>query len=157
MTICPGKQAPTSIGGHAWARDLSIDLRAILEWGAGAVVTLMENWEVRQYGVSELGPAVDELGMRWYHLPIVDGAAPDASWDESWSKTHSHELHQFLGAGGAVLIHCLGGRGRTGTVAARLLIESGMDAEEAIRKVREAREGAIETREQEIYLRALRP
>jgi len=157
MTICPGKQAPTSISGHAWARDLSIDLRAIRDWGAGAVVTLMEDWELRQYGVSELGPAVVELGMGWYHLPIVDGAAPDASWDESWSKTHRDELHQFLAAGGSALIHCLGGRGRTGTVAAKLLIECGMDAEEAIQKVRGAREGAIETREQEIYLRAQCP
>lgn len=155
MTICPGKCAPTSIGGHPWARDLSIDLEAIRVWGAQAVVTLMEDWELRQYGVSQLGSAAEGLGMQWFHLPIVDGAAPSVDWDEAWSSTHGKALHRLLDAGGSVLIHCLGGRGRTGTVAAKLLIERGADADLAIQNVREAREGAVETLEQENYLRAL--
>lgn len=155
MTICPGKQAPTSLGGHAWRRDLSIDLDTIRSWGASAVVTLMESWELRQYGVSGLGSSVRDLGMYWYHLPIVDGAAPDAGWDDLWSKTYRDELHRLLDAGGAALIHCLGGRGRTGTLAAKLLIEYGMDPETAIQTVRAVREGAIETIEQEAYLRSL--
>lgn len=155
MTICPGKCAPTSIGGHAWARDLHMDLRAIRDWGAEAVVTLMEDWELSQYGVSELGQTTQNLGMRWFHLPIVDGAAPTPSWDEAWSRTHGPALHGFLNAGHSMLIHCLGGRGRTGTVAAKLLVERGTAPDLAIRQVREVREGAIETAEQETYLRAL--
>lgn len=156
MTICPGKRAPTSIGGHAWERDLSVDLEAIRTWGADAVVTLMEDWELSQYGVSQLGRAAGNLEMRWLHLPIVDGDAPTASWDEAWSRTHGPVLHGLLDAGRSVLIHCLGGRGRTGTVAARLLIERGMAPDLAISRVREVREGAIETREQEVYLLAMR-
>ena len=155
MTICLGKCAPNSVGGHAWARDLSIDLEAVRVWGAEVVVTLMENWELSQYGVSELGLAVEGLGMRWLHLPIVDGAAPTESWDEAWSSVHGKELHRLLDAGGAILVHCLGGRGRTGTVAARLLIERGMEPDLAIQQVREVREGAVETLEQETYLRAM--
>lgn len=156
MTICPGKRAPTSIGGHAWERDLEVDLAAIRGWGATAVVTLMENWELLQYGVSRLGQAVREHGMQWYHLPIIDGTAPDSSWDAAWSREHSRDIHQLLDAGGAVLIHCLGGRGRTGTLAARLLIEYGADADAAIKQVRKARDGAVETAMQETYLRTLR-
>jgi hypothetical protein len=49
-----------------------------------------------------------------------------------------------------------GGLGRAGTVAACLLIESGVAPSEAIRKVRTARSGAIETREQERYIMAYR-
>jgi ADP-ribosyl-[dinitrogen reductase] hydrolase len=47
--------------------------------------------------------------------------------------------------------------GRTGTIAGRLLVEFGDSPEEAIRKVRAARPGSIETRAQEQYVRNCRP
>lgn len=52
-------------------------------------------------------------------------------------------------------MHCKGGLGRAGTVAARLLIEFGQAPEDAIACVRAARPGAIETHQQETYLRQL--
>jgi len=52
-----------------------------------------------------------------------------------------------------VLIHCRGGLGRTGTLAARLLMEEGQDAQSAMRMVRDVRPHAIETATQEKYLR----
>ena len=45
-----------------------------------------------------------------------------------------------------------GGLGRAGTIGARLLIELGMEPTAAVRQVRAARPGAIETREQEKYV-----
>ena len=45
--------------------------------------------------------------------------------------------------GGKVLIHCRGGLGRAGLVAALLLVEEGVSPPEAIRRVRAARPGAI--------------
>ena len=56
-----------------------------------------------------------------------------------------------------MVVHCLAGLGRSGTVAARLLIELGHDPDEAIRRVRLARPGAIQSAAQEHYLLALRP
>jgi ADP-ribosyl-[dinitrogen reductase] hydrolase len=56
------------------------------------------------------------------------------------------------GTGGSILIFCRGRLGRTGTIAARLLVELGMDAERAIDAVRSVRPGAIETREQALYV-----
>jgi protein-tyrosine phosphatase len=64
-------------------------------------------------------------------------------------------LHAELSSGGLIVVHCRGGLGRTGTVAARLLMERGVMVEGAIRRVRAARLGAIETTEQEDYLRNL--
>ena len=52
-----------------------------------------------------------------------------------------------------VLIHCRGGLGRAGTIAARLLIELGTEPGEAIANVRAVRPGAIETDDQEEFVR----
>lgn len=153
MTICPGKKSATSVSGHGWERDLSIDIQAILDWGAEIVVTLMESWELQRYEVENLGSEIRAASMAWFHLPIADGHAPDADWDIEWGSTHQKTLRAALQEGKSILIHCLGGRGRTGTVAALLLMSLGDSAETAISKVRAAREGMIETIEQEQYLR----
>jgi ADP-ribosyl-[dinitrogen reductase] hydrolase len=50
------------------------------------------------------------------------------------------------------LIHCRGGLGYTGMIAARLLVELGMDAHDAIAAVRRVRPGAIETGAQEQHV-----
>lgn len=47
--------------------------------------------------------------------------------------------------GFGVLVHCKGGLSRAGTIAARLLVELGMDHAMAIQQVRMVRPGAIET------------
>ncbi len=53
----------------------------------------------------------------------------------------------------SVVVHCLGGLGRSGTIAARLLVELGIDPDDAINRVRQSRPGAIETKAQEQYVR----
>ncbi len=64
------------------------------------------------------------------------------------------ELHAALDRGEAILLHCAGGKGRSGMVAARLLAERGVAGESAIAAVRTARPGAIETVEQEWWVAA---
>lgn len=49
------------------------------------------------------------------------------------------------------------GLGRTGTVAARMLVGFGMDAGSAIAVVRRVGPGAIETHEQEMHVRRCHP
>ena len=46
----------------------------------------------------------------------------------------------------------MGGKGRSGTIAAFLLIEFGENHKQAIEIVREKRKGAIETKEQEDFI-----
>jgi len=55
-----------------------------------------------------------------------------------------------------VLIHCTGGLGRSGMIAARLLVELGEEPRLAMQRVRAARPGAIETAAQEAYVLACR-
>jgi hypothetical protein len=60
-------------------------------------------------------------------------------------------LQDLLDAGFDILVHSKGGLGRAGTIAARLLVEAGMRADDAIGLVRLRRPGAIETEEQARY------
>jgi len=154
MTICPGKDEYAGLGipSGPWKRDLELDLQVIRDWNAQALVTLIEDFEFELLSVPEFPEKARELGIRWFHLPIVDVWIPDKVFEEDWGRA-GEELRQLLREGGRIVVHCRGGLGRTGLVAARLLIEIGMAPQEAIRRVRAARPGAIQTKEQENYVR----
>lgn len=152
LTFCPGKAGP-SVQGDPWCRDLDTDLEALRGWGATTVVTLMEPAELSLLRVEGLGAGVRRRGMAWLHLPIPDLSAPPAGWMALWEPV-SPRLHAALEAGERVLLHCRAGLGRTGTVAALMLIERGAGAAEAMARVRAVRPGAIETRAQEAFLEA---
>jgi ADP-ribosyl-[dinitrogen reductase] hydrolase len=155
MTFCPGKKQTGAVSGN-WDRDLGLDLDCVRDWGAVAVVTLMEDHELARYGVGAFGVAVSARDMAWHHLSIVDVSVPGDVFERSWVKAGA-ELRAQLAAGRNILLHCRGGLGRTGTIAARLLIELGVGADEAIDRVRQARPGAIETAAQEAYVRRAGP
>ena len=84
-------------------------------------------------------------------LPIRDAGVPDASSEKAWLTT-GNEARDILRRGGRVLLHCRAGLGRTGMIAARLLVEFGSMPENAIAAVRQARAGTIETHAQERYV-----
>jgi len=85
------------------------------------------------------------------HIPIQDLKAPDRQFIEKWETTKVL-LKNDLMEGKNIVIHCMGGKGRSGTIAAILLIEFGEDNKKAIEIVREKRKGAIETEEQEKFI-----
>ena len=150
VTLCPGK-CGDSVFGAGWARDLATDIAAIREWGASAVVTLIEDQEFELLGVSALPLALRAAGIEWHHLPVKDVHAPDQRFENRWVYAGAR-LRERLHAGERVLVHCRGGLGRAGSVAARLLVEFGATPSEAIAQVRAVRPGAIETREQEQWV-----
>lgn len=151
MTFCPGKVQPDALSG-AWDRNLDADLAEIQAWGARVVVSLVEHHELDVLQVPDLGNRTKDHGMQWLHMPIVDQGIPGASWEDVW-KERAPGLHAILDENGNVLIHCKGGLGRTGLVAARLLVERGTPPGQAIKLVRHVRPGAIENSLQEDYVR----
>ena len=52
-----------------------------------------------------------------------------------------------------ILIHCMAGLGRTGMIAALILIKLGIDINQSIKLIRNIRPGSIETEEQEKFVR----
>jgi ADP-ribosyl-[dinitrogen reductase] hydrolase len=93
--------------------------------------------------------------MLWFHLPIVDISIPDERFEKQWDVV-GEALRSILRRRLDVLVHCRGGLGRAGTIAARLLVELGMEPIKAIASVRAVRPGAIETTEQEKFILGIR-
>ena len=152
LTLCPGKKDPD----RGWNRDLATDLLAIRTWGASILVSLIEDHEFALLGVKQLPVAVRELGMAWIHLPIRDVDIPDDRFVTAW-KALGPELHRRIEGGARVLVHCRGGLGRTGLVAALVLVEQDIPPAAAIDAVRASRPGAIETHAQARYVLDWRP
>lgn len=152
ITFCPGKKQRSAMSG-AWDRDLGLDLDAIKAWGASAIITLIEPHEIRDLKVEGIDEQTGRRGMEWLHMPITDVSAPDERFAKAW-RQHGARLIDRLRTGDRVLVHCKGGLGRAGTVAALMLVELGMAPDDAVRAVRQARKGAIETPAQESHVRA---
>ena len=118
------------------------------------VVTLVEHFELENLQVADLGQRVTDRHMEWFHLPIVDVSVPDDAFEEDWLSA-GEAIRATLRNGSNVLVHCRGGIGRAGTIAARLMVEFGWDAEAAIEEVRRVRHPtAIETPAQERHVRS---
>ncbi|ATG89380.1 cyclin-dependent kinase inhibitor 3 family protein [Methylomonas koyamae] len=155
ITFCPGKNDRFAHTG-AWERDLGVDLDAIAAWGAKLVLTLVEPAELVALKVPQLGHEIKRRGIAWQHLPIADFSVPGKDFEHQW-LTQGREIRAMLRNGDDVLVHCKGGLGRAGMIAARLLAELGMPPEEAIHAVRQARKGAIETPAQLAVVRRTLP
>ena len=152
LTFAPGKQqADGMTASHR--RDLGVDLDVVAAWNAAAVVTLLEGHELDALGIAAIGTKVRRRHMEWHHWPIGDYQVPDAVFMADW-PARSAALRGLLTRGGRVLVHCKGGLGRAGSVAARLLVEGGMEAAAAMAAVRAVRPGAIETGSQEAWVAA---
>ena len=155
ITLCPGKTDPAAMSGPV-ARDPDTDLDAIRDWGATAVVSLITDEEIDHLGVSDLGKEVQDRHMEWWQAPIPDGDPPDPAFEREWAVA-GEAIRDRLRLGFDVLVHCKGGLGRAGTIAARLLVELGADPDDAVRRVRGARPGAIENEAQEAHVARCAP
>lgn len=137
MSTCPGTQES----------GMAADLDLIGAWGATAVVTLLEMHELDQLGITHLPGETRSRGMQWHHLPIGDMRVPDYRFRLLWPLLSEH-LAEIVMRNGKVLIHCRSGLGRSGMVAALFLQKLKIAPMDAVKRVREARPGTIETRSQ---------
>jgi len=151
LTFCPGKKQPNAMTG-SWSRNIDLDIATIKSWGADTIISLLEDFEYEELQVLELPEIYLREFKTWYNLPIPDKNAPDKNWLENW-RTIRERIHVQLNEGEKIMIHCKGGFGRTGTVAAMILMDFGYSAADAIAECRKARELSVETTSQEQFLK----
>lgn len=140
--------------GRNWQRSVEADLSAICHWGASALLSLVEAEEFERYGVPDLGARVRARGLRWHHLPVPDMGVP-AGTQTLAQHAEVRAVREALRRGERVLLHCAAGLGRTGTLAAGLLVAEGWQAARAIEAVRHIRPGTLETPGQEAWVQTL--
>ena len=137
--IVPGKLAGCPAPGVV--SPLDYDLGLLAKTGITKLITLTETdlnqSALRKHNLSNL------------HLPIFDREAP------SVGQTHMLlvRMQKAIDAGEVLAVHCKAGLGRTGTILAAWLIrEGGLSADDAINRIRNIEPGYIQSVEQEEFL-----
>ncbi|MBD8511621.1 cyclin-dependent kinase inhibitor 3 family protein [Photobacterium sp. 2_MG-2023] len=142
LTPCPGTKGVA----------LSDSLTQLKAQGVRAVVTAINKQEMADKEVADLGQLVEQAGMLWAYTPIEDDAAPDSEFAAQWQAV-SPQLHKIIAEGGNIALHCMGGSGRTGLLAAHLLLEMGWPLSRIIEDVQALRPGAFTKSVQVDYIR----
>jgi len=117
------------------------ELEDLSHEGFRTIISLLDQDEQSpSYDIKKM----EVVGFKRYSIPVRDFTAPKLADFQEFLDILTESLKQ-----GKVLVHCQGGTGRTGTMAAAYWIKKGLSASKAIEKVRKSRPGAIEIPEQE--------
>ena len=130
--------------------DLDASIAALAAQDIHQVVSLLEIEEAQMLGLEPEAGLVDRHSMRFLSFPIPDMGLP-GSIDEfarlSW------QLYRQVESGTNSLIHCRGGIGRSGLLAAAVLLHEGLEVEQALAEVARKRARQVpETSEQGAWL-----
>lgn len=151
LTFLPGKHGPSlRYPGRIYRRELHRDLATLVAGGVRHLTLLVEDHELERWGDLALVERAAGHGLHVARWPMRDGGVP-AGLEEM--DLILADLDRARDAGDAA-VACMGGVGRTGTVAACALVARGWDTEAAVAEVRRVRHPtAVETDEQMAFVR----
>ncbi len=152
MTGFPGLE--TGVDGSAvfMPDQCAETLHGLRALGADTLTVLIESDELDESFLKFLEAAAKAEGLALVHFPIVDYSVPSDENAAAWAKGLVDRLDAFR-AGQTRAFSCQYGAGRSGLMAALCLIEGGETPERAITLVRQHFSEAIESDEQEVWLR----
>ncbi|PTU76927.1 protein phosphatase [Pseudomonas indoloxydans] len=133
FTPCPGTKDSSLVDS----------LATLKQAGASAVISLMPASELASNEAEDIGKQCQAQDMAWFHLPVADEQVPLEDFGQGW-KACKQSILERLNAGQDIAIHCKGGSGRTGLIAARIMIEAGIPRADAIALVQALRPKAIQ-------------
>jgi protein-tyrosine phosphatase len=123
--------------------DYTGDMARLLGWQPSLVVTLAATGELAAKGAADLPQDLAAAGIAWAHLPIPDFGTPPRAMRAQWPG-----IARGLLRAPRLLVHCMGGCGRSGMILLRLMIEQGEDPDSALARLRAVRPCAVETKAQ---------
>lgn len=141
LTPCPGTKTCS----------LTATLQQFKQQGVTAIISLTPMSEMKALNVAHMPELCKEQGILWFHAPVDDHQAPSEAFAAHWPN-YNQKIHHLLDQQQTVALHCQGGQGRTGLLAAQLLIERGMSFEEAKTAVKAIKPGALTIEKQTDYL-----
>lgn len=124
--------------------DYAADMAHLHDWKPALVITLVTPEEIAECEAFTLGADLQEAGTRWISLSVQDFGTPAPDQCAAW-RDASEMMRAALKGGGRVMIHCKGGRGRSGMAALRVMVETGENPDDALARLRAVRPGAVET------------
>jgi hypothetical protein len=123
--------------------DFAGDMARVLDWRPDLVVSMTEGAEM---AAIDLPRALAGAGIGWRHFPVVDYGVPVGGFDGL-----AAEIGAVLDGGGRVLLHCMGGCGRSGMVALAVMARAGEAPGAALDRLRAVRPCAVETEAQQVW------
>ncbi len=127
-----------------WIED---EFRGMAQFGISRMVSLLETHEIRDLDLLTAPDLCAANQINFMHYPIKDRGLPS-----SFSATQKlvTQLHDDILKGSNTVIHCRAGIGRTGLLAAAVLIRHGLDANAALAMISKARGVTVPDTEDQI-------
>lgn len=133
--------------GGDWLEDEIAGWRA---FGIRTVLSLLTRDEDEALGLQHEGPRCRDAGITFVSFPIVDRSVPTSQVE---TLRVIERLDRDLAQGKNVLVHCRQGVGRSGLIAASLLVARGTAPEDAMKELSDARQVQVpETLRQRIWI-----
>lgn len=133
--------------GGDWLVD---EIRSWRATGIDEVLSLLTAEETQLMNLQDEQSASGQNGIIFRSLPILDRSVPPY---DSRTARLLEQINRDLTTGLNVLVHCRQGVGRSGLIAATLLVSKGLSPNDAVARVTKARQVPVpETKEQRDWL-----